>query len=672
MEGTVSTPPASPAQPQGNPNWITDEPAATADTNPPNVPYGNAYTRGDLTPGAYAADKQGQRDSAQTGPVQSDYIQDDTWTGPAVVPQPTGYPRNPRLRGTPMLAPRGQSGRAPSKLVQILLVLLALLLVIALAATLVVYQPGSLATVLPEDSQEVAQTGDSSDVFVVPERREESEQNAADDTPNDALTESGVDNPSVAAPADPQVAPLADASNADEAAPSTAPPAERSASMPTAAQLFVQAAAAFNNDEWLQAVEFYEQVRALDAGYQPERVEENLRLAYSNAAAQLLAEDAATISTVESALQLYRQALALAPDEETTQAQSERLNSFIVGSRALRLRDPETAIERLGPFLENADDPLSELATSQLYNAYLLLGDEFMRADSDDRAVENFNAAAALDVADPTALVARLTSLSRLELVDVSQFNAAAQALIALPLPDRDAAASTAADDSVVNDSVVDDSAAEEAARDALAAVDSVAVESAPAVQATALPTTVAPIAIAPTPVPSPTVLPTALPTVLPTVGATETEAPTAGDVTTATDLLTTTDVATAADSLTATAALSEESETDPVVRSTPSGCAGQRAVITQPLPSAAVSGVITVRGSAMHEDFGFYKLEFSPVGAENVAWFAGGERPVTAGSLGTWDTTDQPNGDYLISLTVVDDLGNYPSPCSVRVRVQN
>ena len=78
-----------------------------------------------------------------------------------------------------------------------------------------------------------------------------------------------------------------------------------------------------------------------------------------------------------------------------------------------------------------------DLATSQLYNAYLLLGDEFMRADSVERAVENFNAAAALGVADSTALVARLTSLDRLDLADVSQLNAAAQTLITLPLPKR-------------------------------------------------------------------------------------------------------------------------------------------------------------------------------------------------------------------------------------------
>ena len=212
----MSTPPASPAQPQGNPNWIVDEPPISADNNPPNDPYSNAYIQDDPAAGESAANPYIRRDSAQSGPVQSDYIQDDTWTGPAVAPRSAGYSHAPPLRSTPMLAPRGLSRRAPSKLVQTLLVLLAVLVVVALAATLVVYQPGSLATVLPGASQEAApataaagelaseaaaQTGVNSDVFVVPEGREEA-QNAANDTANDVLTESAAQSPSSAAPAD--------------------------------------------------------------------------------------------------------------------------------------------------------------------------------------------------------------------------------------------------------------------------------------------------------------------------------------------------------------------------------------------------------------------------------------------------------------------------------------
>ena len=86
------------------------------------------------------------------------------------------------------------------------------------------------------------------------------------------------------------------------------------------------------------------------------------------------------------------------------------------------------------------------------------------------------------------------------------------------------------------------------------------------------------------------------------------------------------------------------------------------------------VSGALGVTGTATHEAFGYYKLEFAP-GADaagGFVFFAGGQNSVVNGLLGNLDTTALGNGDYTILLTVVDTTGNFPPPCSVSISVQN
>jgi len=45
---------------------------------------------------------------------------------------------------------------------------------------------------------------------------------------------------------------------------------------------------------------------------------------------------------------------------------------------------------------------------------------------------------------------------------------------------------------------------------------------------------------------------------------------------------------------------------------------------------------------------------------------------PVLGGQLEELDTTALPNGVYWLQLTVVDQTGNFPPPCRVRIVIQN
>jgi len=107
-----------------------------------------------------------------------------------------------------------------------------------------------------------------------------------------------------------------------------------------------------------------------------------------------------------------------------------------------------------------------------------------------------------------------------------------------------------------------------------------------------------------------------------------------------------------------------------PVVAAAPQ-CADSRAVLTAPGAGQTVSGVINITGSATHEAFQNYKLEYAADGG-GFNWFTGGTSQVQDGVLGTLDTTALANGAYTLQLTVVDLSANFPAPCQVTVFIQN
>jgi len=80
----------------------------------------------------------------------------------------------------------------------------------------------------------------------------------------------------------------------------------------------------------------------------------------------------------------------------------------------------------------------------------------------------------------------------------------------------------------------------------------------------------------------------------------------------------------------------------------------------------------VTIRGTAQHEEFQYYKIEFGAASRDRVSFLSSEERQVTNNSLGVWDTSAVPDGDYRVRVTVVRKDGNYPSPCNVSVTVKN
>lgn len=86
---------------------------------------------------------------------------------------------------------------------------------------------------------------------------------------------------------------------------------------------------------------------------------------------------------------------------------------------------------------------------------------------------------------------------------------------------------------------------------------------------------------------------------------------------------------------------------------------------ISEPESGDAISGVVTIRGTATHESFLRYEVAFSR-GADWIV-FAEGDQPVVGGALAIWDTTVGqpgnavfPDGEYDLRLRVVRQDYNY------------
>lgn len=100
------------------------------------------------------------------------------------------------------------------------------------------------------------------------------------------------------------------------------------------------------------------------------------------------------------------------------------------------------------------------------------------------------------------------------------------------------------------------------------------------------------------------------------------------------------------------------------------SGCVPDRLMLTSPEPGQDITGITALEGTVNISNFGFYKFEVSPRGADTWATISAGTEIVSNGEIGTWDTSNLTPGDYEVRLVVIDNQGNSLPPCMIPVRV--
>jgi hypothetical protein len=135
------------------------------------------------------------------------------------------------------------------------------------------------------------------------------------------------------------------------------------------------------------------------------------------------------------------------------------------------------------------------------------------------------------------------------------------------------------------------------------------------------------------------------------------------------------------------TATLSVENEADQAalqtdqIESAPSptevqvvgeGCIPGQIMISSPQEGEELSDVITIKGTANIENFGFYKYEVARPDDDVWLTIQAGREIVTDNDLGQWDTRTLTSGDYMLRLVVTDNQGQSLPPCVIQVRVNN
>jgi len=100
--------------------------------------------------------------------------------------------------------------------------------------------------------------------------------------------------------------------------------------------------------------------------------------------------------------------------------------------------------------------------------------------------------------------------------------------------------------------------------------------------------------------------------------------------------------------------------------------CPDPRSQITSPGDGQTLSGYVTMTGSATHDQFQYYKVEYAPAGSTGFNYLTGGNSPVNNGVLIGFDSANLGNGSWTLRLLVVDQTGNFPDPCQVTVQIQN
>jgi hypothetical protein len=102
--------------------------------------------------------------------------------------------------------------------------------------------------------------------------------------------------------------------------------------------------------------------------------------------------------------------------------------------------------------------------------------------------------------------------------------------------------------------------------------------------------------------------------------------------------------------------------------------CPDTRALFLRPGNNETVRGVTTIIGTARHDQFQYFKIEYAAGvdAAGGYSYLTGGNSPVINNVLATVDTTRLANGTYTLQLIVVDNTGNFPTPCRVTINVAN
>jgi len=99
-------------------------------------------------------------------------------------------------------------------------------------------------------------------------------------------------------------------------------------------------------------------------------------------------------------------------------------------------------------------------------------------------------------------------------------------------------------------------------------------------------------------------------------------------------------------------------------------GCQPDKLDLTSPQNGTEIHGTVDIQGTVNVPNLGFYKYEVAPLNSDTWSTISAGRDAKVNGSLGSWDTTALPPGDYRLRLVATDNQGQALSPCIITVRI--
>jgi hypothetical protein len=99
-------------------------------------------------------------------------------------------------------------------------------------------------------------------------------------------------------------------------------------------------------------------------------------------------------------------------------------------------------------------------------------------------------------------------------------------------------------------------------------------------------------------------------------------------------------------------------------------GCIPNKLIVDSPVPGQSLSGIVELIGTVDIPQFGFYKFEVSPAGAEKWSTIYAGREVIHDDILGRIDTSELPPGDYSLRLVVANNTGKSLPPCVIQIHV--
>lgn len=100
-------------------------------------------------------------------------------------------------------------------------------------------------------------------------------------------------------------------------------------------------------------------------------------------------------------------------------------------------------------------------------------------------------------------------------------------------------------------------------------------------------------------------------------------------------------------------------------------GCIPGQIEWTFPKAGGQLKGIVELKGTVNISALGFYKYEYSKMGADTwVTIAAGNEKKVDKVLGGAWNTSQLNTGDYLLRLVVADNQNRLMPACIIQIRI--